>query len=402
MTECTDGAGFAPGGARSASDRPASPSQPVDRDRVLFAVDSRRSGAEGQSISPHRRSGCSANPNTSPLFEGHGRRAGHARIQPCPRRPPRSARARLPGVARRAPAACPPSATARNARSRSVRTKACYSPNLLPSRWSRRRGSDRCGVRRFFAPSGPVSGVTAPMATAQEQVAALADIRQELSVLYVEIQRPRGELNTTGGVQGSGGGGTLLSRVDAIEAECAPPDRPEEELQIRNRDRVVSGRHKTGSANLGSFRLCELGKTMRMSVSPGRNAQASRRRGAAGRGFLPRPPTPVRAGRCNNGGRRNRADFDRRRRLRSGRLRQRGPQLFETFTMNLPGGPMFGRGAIPAWPVRRRKQGRVEARGARLSDASPPTQKGKRAPRGRWLQNWAARWPNWARPTRPA
>ena len=52
-------------------------------------------------------------------------------------------------------------------------------------------------------------GLAAPVAEAQDQAQTLADIRQELSVLFVEIQRLRGELNTTGVVQGLGGGANL-------------------------------------------------------------------------------------------------------------------------------------------------------------------------------------------------
>jgi hypothetical protein len=53
-------------------------------------------------------------------------------------------------------------------------------------------------------------------ALAQDNSQTLADIRQELSVLFVEIQRLRGELNTTGGASGSGASGTLLDRVATI------------------------------------------------------------------------------------------------------------------------------------------------------------------------------------------
>ena len=42
-----------------------------------------------------------------------------------------------------------------------------------------------------------------PAGLAQGQDKTLADIRQELSVLYGDIQSLRGELNTTGGVSGS-------------------------------------------------------------------------------------------------------------------------------------------------------------------------------------------------------
>ncbi|MAN14888.1 tol-pal system protein YbgF [Alterinioella nitratireducens] len=90
---------------------------------------------------------------------------------------------------------------------------------------------------------------------AHAQQETLADIRQELSVLYVELQRLRGELNTTGAPSGSGGGGSVLSRVDAIEAELRRLTSATEELELRI-DRVVSD----GTTRVGDleFRLCEL------------------------------------------------------------------------------------------------------------------------------------------------
>ena len=47
----------------------------------------------------------------------------------------------------------------------------------------------------------------------------LADIRQELSVLYVDVQRLKRELSTTAAPSGTGAGGSVLERVDAIEME---------------------------------------------------------------------------------------------------------------------------------------------------------------------------------------
>ena len=63
---------------------------------------------------------------------------------------------------------------------------------------------------------------------AQDRAQTLADIRQELTVLYVEMQRLKGELNTTGGASAPSGGGSMLDRVNAIEARAAPgsPTRP--------------------------------------------------------------------------------------------------------------------------------------------------------------------------------
>lgn len=99
-----------------------------------------------------------------------------------------------------------------------------------------------------------VGAVSVP-ATAQGNEQTLADIRQELSVLFVEIQRLRGELNTTGGASGSGASGTTLDRVNTIEAEVTRLTALTERLQL-DVDRVVTdGTNRIGDLE---FRLCEL------------------------------------------------------------------------------------------------------------------------------------------------
>ncbi len=87
------------------------------------------------------------------------------------------------------------------------------------------------------------------------QAETLADIRQELSVLYVEIQRLRGELNTTGAPSGSGGGDTVLTRIDAIEAELRRLTSATEDLDLRVNRVVSDGSNRIGDLE---FRLCEL------------------------------------------------------------------------------------------------------------------------------------------------
>lgn len=101
-----------------------------------------------------------------------------------------------------------------------------------------------------------VLALAAPLspALAQGREETLADIRQELSVLWVEIQRLRTELSTTGSPTGVGGGDTI-ARIDAIESELRRLTNATEELQIRV-DRVVTdGTNRIGDLE---FRLCEL------------------------------------------------------------------------------------------------------------------------------------------------
>ncbi len=109
-------------------------------------------------------------------------------------------------------------------------------------------------MRRILV-AAVIFALTTPMAVGQTRDETLADIRQELSVLWVEIQRLRTELSTTGGPSGSGGSGGTLERVDAIERELRRLTNATEELQIRV-DRVASD----GTRQIADleFRLCEL------------------------------------------------------------------------------------------------------------------------------------------------
>ena len=87
---------------------------------------------------------------------------------------------------------------------------------------------------------------------AQDQT--LADIRQELTVLFVELQGLKRELSTTGGAQPSLAGDTL-QRVDQIERALQQLTAQTENLEFRI-DRVVSdGTNRIGDLE---FRLCEL------------------------------------------------------------------------------------------------------------------------------------------------
>jgi tol-pal system protein YbgF len=93
---------------------------------------------------------------------------------------------------------------------------------------------------------------TAPVvAQAQE---TLADIRQDMSVLSVEIQKLKRELSTTGGttlVLPSG----VLDRIDAIEFALQGLTAKTEELEFRVGRVAEDGAQRIGDLE---FRLCEL------------------------------------------------------------------------------------------------------------------------------------------------
>ena len=92
-------------------------------------------------------------------------------------------------------------------------------------------------------------------AGAQERAETLADIRQELSFLYVEIQRLNRELSTTGRPQTALGGETVLQRLDALEGEFRRINSKIERLEFRIERIVRDGTNRIGDLE---FRLVEL------------------------------------------------------------------------------------------------------------------------------------------------
>lgn len=90
---------------------------------------------------------------------------------------------------------------------------------------------------------------------AQSKEETLADIRQELVFLNVEIQNLNRELSTTSGASTPTGSGTTLQRVNALEQELRRITGVVENMQFRV-DRIV----KDGTNRIGDleFRLVEL------------------------------------------------------------------------------------------------------------------------------------------------
>ena len=75
-------------------------------------------------------------------------------------------------------------------------------------------------MTRWLAPMALIAALALPGAGAVAQDAeTLADIRQEMTVLYVEVQRLRRELSTTGSVSSNLADAGALDRLNAIEAE---------------------------------------------------------------------------------------------------------------------------------------------------------------------------------------
>ena len=108
---------------------------------------------------------------------------------------------------------------------------------------------------RHFIASVALAIAVVPVGAAAQDSQTLADIRQELSVLSVELKNLQRELSTTGSPNQPSGGGSILDRVNALEREVQRLTGKTEELEFRI-DRVV----QDGTNRLGDleFRLCEL------------------------------------------------------------------------------------------------------------------------------------------------
>jgi tol-pal system protein YbgF len=94
-----------------------------------------------------------------------------------------------------------------------------------------------------------------PGRLAAQQEQTLADIRQELTVLNVEVQRLRRELSTTGAPGVSVAGTTVLERVTAIEAALQALTSRTEQMGFRIDRIVTDGTNRIGDLE---FRLVEL------------------------------------------------------------------------------------------------------------------------------------------------
>lgn len=108
---------------------------------------------------------------------------------------------------------------------------------------------------RVLAVVVALMGSVSPISVAAQSDETLADVRQQLSVLYVEVQRLKRELSTTGAPQGSVSGGSVLARLDAIELEVQRLTGKTEQLEFRIDEIVRDGTNRIGDLE---FRLVEL------------------------------------------------------------------------------------------------------------------------------------------------
>lgn len=176
-------------------------------------------------------------------------------------------------------------------------------------------------------------------ATAQDRDQTLADIRQDLNLLNVEIQRLKRELSTTGGSGVGGGSGPILDRISTIEGELQRLTGKTEELEYRINRIVQDGTNRIGDLE---FRLVELeggdirtlGETSTLggeeSTTPAAPAPAPR--------VTEQPETGLAVGERDDYRRAEEA-------LASGDFR-RAAELFAAFNETYPGGPLGPKAAL--------------------------------------------------------
>ncbi|MGJ5619356.1 tol-pal system protein YbgF [Sulfitobacter sp. MF3-043] len=174
--------------------------------------------------------------------------------------------------------------------------------------------------------------LVSPFALHAQDTQTLADVRQELTVLNVEVQKLKRELSTTGGVSVDTGGGSVLERVNAMESELQRLTSKSEELENRINRIVADGTSRIGDLE---FRLVELeggdistlGETSTLGGADQTSSQAP----------LTAPATPTDTASLAVG---EAADFERAQAaLASGDFRGAADQ-FATFNQTYPGGPL--------------------------------------------------------------
>lgn len=173
--------------------------------------------------------------------------------------------------------------------------------------------------------------VAAP-AAAQSREQTLADIRQELSILWVEMQKLRRELVTTGGPQTQLSGTSALERIDAIESELSRTIAKTEALENRINSVVTDGTNRIGDLE---FRLVELegGDVSKLGETTTLGG---------GAGLPPVALPPPKSGGAPELAVSEQTDFDRAKLAFDSGSYEQAVIEFATFTETYSGGPLAG------------------------------------------------------------
>ena len=204
------------------------------------------------------------------------------------------------------------------------------------------------------------------LAFAQDQgpdrARTLADIRQELSVLYVTLQRLKRELSTTGASASDlSQNGTMLERVSAIESALQDLTAKTERLEHRVDQVVRDGTNRIGDLE---FRLCDLEK----GCDPAKLGQGT----TLGGGDLPavggdvQPLSTSKPAANSDTGPElavdEKADFDRAKKAYESGDYAAAAQQFADFRATYPGGPLSAQAGL--------MRGKALEKADRMTDAA--------------------------------
>ena len=159
----------------------------------------------------------------------------------------------------------------------------------------------------------------------------LADIRQEMTLLWQEVQGLKRELSTTGFPQVNTGGSSVLDRVAAMEFELQRLTSKTEELEFRINRITRDGTNRIGDLE---FRLCEL----EAGCDIGMLGDTPTLGGVDAAEALPQAEAPVSTGPALAVGEQRTFD-DAREALEQGDY-ARAAELFLVHTQTYPGGPL--------------------------------------------------------------
>jgi len=182
----------------------------------------------------------------------------------------------------------------------------------------------------------PVSGQAQ-----SDKAQTLADIRQDLTILYVETQRLKRELSTTGNSQAVVGGASAMDRAASIEGELTRLTGKIEELEFRI-DSIV--RDATARIADLEFRLVELegGDVSKLGETPTLGGDAA----APATPAAPAPAVPTGTDAGTQLAASEQADFDAAQSALDSGDTQLAAESFETFVQNYPGSPLETRAFI--------------------------------------------------------
>lgn len=187
-----------------------------------------------------------------------------------------------------------------------------------------------------------------PVGATAQDTQTLADIRQELSVLSVEMKKLRRELNTTGSPGQPSGGGSVIDRVNAIESAVQRLTSKTEELEFRIERVVQDGTNRLDDLE---FRLCEMEPGCDIAnFEPGSTLGGDVASTPDRTGMISAPAAPSAPADGGDTGPQlavgERDDFERAQAAFEAGEYERAAEQFAAFQQSYPGGPLSGRAGL--------------------------------------------------------